>query len=279
MESILGRKLEPNEVVHHINGIKSDNRPENLQVMDRAEHTKMHRLGASVSPETIAKLSESHKGIPNANRKLSEDDVIEILTAAKAGESDTSIAKRHNISGRVISNIRHGRTYKDITSKLPPELFPVIESTADENHYHTTTRLLSIEQVSEIRMMLRCGHSVNSIAKKYGVSTAAINGIKDGYTYADIPSPELIASYTQIDNIHDLADIMLLSPIPENTDPLAALKNDYHLLPSRNAVIIFKLLQRALNGNAEDALLLYALSSFDYMIDKIINENSIFSVL
>lgn len=42
MERTLDRKLEPGEVVHHVNGEKLDNRPENLLVCTRSEHRAFH---------------------------------------------------------------------------------------------------------------------------------------------------------------------------------------------------------------------------------------------
>lgn len=46
MEDKLGRPLAPGELVHHINEVKDDNRPENLELHDRSTHMKHHKSDA-----------------------------------------------------------------------------------------------------------------------------------------------------------------------------------------------------------------------------------------
>jgi HNH endonuclease len=51
MESHLGRPLTSEETVHHINHNPLDNRIENLRVMTRAEHTRLHNTHQHRNPQ------------------------------------------------------------------------------------------------------------------------------------------------------------------------------------------------------------------------------------
>lgn len=65
MEKHLGRFLEKNEVVHHINGVKVDNRVDNLQVVSPQEHRKIHTTVKIKSELVGNNKSTAEMPVPN----------------------------------------------------------------------------------------------------------------------------------------------------------------------------------------------------------------------
>lgn len=61
-ESTIGRKLSKDEAVHHKNGIKTDNHPENLQVLSSREHRILeHKLEAFAKAIIFGELASHMK--------------------------------------------------------------------------------------------------------------------------------------------------------------------------------------------------------------------------
>lgn len=98
MEAVLGRKLLPTEVVHHIDHDTLNNSPDNLQVVTAGQHTRIHHLG--VRPEAAC----------NA-RRLNGKWAREYDACVQCGLADSA----HSFKG--ICNRCHGRNYRKAKGK------------------------------------------------------------------------------------------------------------------------------------------------------------------
>lgn len=111
MEQAIGRKLSRNEIVHHINHDKHDNRLENLQIMSRAEHGR-HHAPSTHSPEVRAKISARMKENPHGWRgALADETVREIRTKRAQGIGPCELARQYGINKSTVIDIVKGRRY------------------------------------------------------------------------------------------------------------------------------------------------------------------------
>lgn len=89
--------------VNHKNGIKTDNRVENLEYVTYKENMKH---------ATVNGLRA--KGNRNGNSKLKEKEIVEIKKMLKAGIKQNIIAKQFKVTTPVISYIKNNKWWKHI---------------------------------------------------------------------------------------------------------------------------------------------------------------------
>jgi len=61
MEGVINRPLKPNEDVHHINGIKDDNRLKNLTIIKHGKHTALTNQSRKYKKGYKLNLSQSER--------------------------------------------------------------------------------------------------------------------------------------------------------------------------------------------------------------------------
>lgn len=114
LESFLGR--EPGKECNHKNGIKSDNRLDNLEWVTKSENGKhAYRTGLNrVSEYQKKQISKANRGSGHGASKLTERNIPVIRQMKKQGITNTDIAKKFNVNRETVGCVLRGKTWTHV---------------------------------------------------------------------------------------------------------------------------------------------------------------------
>lgn len=137
MENYLGRLLDDDEVVHHINGNKKDNRIENLEVLSNEEHAKLH--GSKVGHKMVMLKCPWCKKVFSIEKRQSFLD--------KHGKYPCTCCS-NECRGKLYSRIQHHGLTIDLQEAISGNLLAeYIEYIDEDNSEETLSQWGSVETI------------------------------------------------------------------------------------------------------------------------------------
>lgn len=152
----------PGQICRHLNGNRRDNRPGNL-----AWGTHLENMADRKAHGNYA-VGEDHHGTT-----LSNAQVLDIYASDDFG---VALAARYGVSERVISSIRRGTTWQEITGGNPRQA---------RDMKMKRTNLLDMEKARAIRTKREAGFSAKQLAAEYGVSQFTVFNVLSGRAWRD----------------------------------------------------------------------------------------------
>lgn len=138
--------------VNHINGVKTDNRLDNLEYCT-PKYNQEHACHTGAAP------------MPPGGGKLTPDDVYDIAARLKTGESYVALAAEYGVTPQTVFGIKHGKCWQWLTGNQPT---PVVQ------------RKLTDEDRAQIKALLSEGKTGREVAALFNVTPSVVSCIKNG---------------------------------------------------------------------------------------------------